>query len=36
MIDEDVVESLGMDALVKHHPDAEIEVRRKKNNNDLW
>ena len=36
IIDEDVVESLGMDALVKHHPDAEIEVRRKKNNNDLW
>ena len=28
MIDEDGVESLGMDALVKHHPDAKIEVRR--------
>ena len=36
VIDEDVVESLGMDALVKHHPDAEIEVRRKKNSNDIW
>ena len=36
MIDEDVVESLGMDAIVQHHPNASIDVRRKKNNNDLW